>query len=99
MLQSINPANDEVIREYEEGTEQEIESVLQKSQTAFEQWRETDFSHRAPLMKKAAEVLRDHRQIPAIPGKVRVALKAARIPRMKIMFSSKAKSAIPPPVR
>ena len=62
MLQSINPTNDEVIREYEELTEQEIASVLQKSQTAFEQWRETDFSHRAPLMKKAAEVLRDHRQ-------------------------------------
>ena len=62
MLQSINPANDEMIREYEEGTEQEIESVLQKSQTAFEQWRETDFSHKASLMKKAAEVLRDHRQ-------------------------------------
>jgi succinate-semialdehyde dehydrogenase/glutarate-semialdehyde dehydrogenase len=62
MLQSINPANDEVIREYEELTEQEIESVLQKSQTAFEQWRETDFSHKASLMKKAAEVLRDHRQ-------------------------------------
>src|SRR5699024_4004695 len=57
-----NPTNDEVIREYEELTEQEIASVLQKSQTAFEQWRETDFSHRAPLMKKAAEVLRDHRQ-------------------------------------
>jgi succinate-semialdehyde dehydrogenase/glutarate-semialdehyde dehydrogenase len=62
MLQSINPANDEVIREYEELTEQEIESVLQKSQTAFEQWREKDFSYRAPLMKKAAEVLRNHRQ-------------------------------------
>lgn len=60
-LQSINPATEEVIQDFTELTPQQIEEGLAKAQSAFESWRETSFAHRAELMKKAAQTLRDQK--------------------------------------
>ncbi|MEX0982979.1 MAG: NAD-dependent succinate-semialdehyde dehydrogenase [Bacteroidales bacterium] len=60
MLTSINPINEEILKKYGEHTQDEIDKILHHSQNAFSEWRQTGFSHRAKLMKRAAEVLREH---------------------------------------
>ena len=57
-LISINPATGETIREYKEMTQSEVEQVLVQSQAAFTDWCETDFTHRAELLRKVAAELR-----------------------------------------
>ncbi|HET7059857.1 MAG TPA: NAD-dependent succinate-semialdehyde dehydrogenase [Candidatus Saccharimonadales bacterium] len=57
-LRSINPASEEVIQEFDELSDQQIDQKLAAAQAAFEKWRETSFDERAKLMRRAAEVLR-----------------------------------------
>ena len=57
-IQSMNPANGETIREYEEATPAEVRRFIDQTHGAFSQWRRTSFSHRAALMRGAAEILR-----------------------------------------
>jgi len=57
-IQSINPATGEKIHLYEEASPEEIEQTLQSADRAFAEWRETDFSKRAMLLKAAGELLR-----------------------------------------
>ncbi len=56
-MKSINPANNEVIKEYTEHSASEIEEILQSVDKAWLSWRETSFAERAVLMKKASDVL------------------------------------------
>lgn len=58
-LQSINPATEEVIQEFEELSDQQIEQKLAAAQAAFEKWRDVSFEERAKLMKRAAGILRE----------------------------------------
>ena len=62
MIKSINPATEEEIKSYEEMTLGQIESIINKTNEAFLEWKETDFSFRKSLMKKAAEVLRSNKK-------------------------------------
>jgi len=61
MLISINPANEEKLKEYTEHNQSEINTILHQSQESFRLWRTTSWSVRAGLMNKAAGVLRKHR--------------------------------------
>ena len=60
-MQSINPLTNEVIREFEEHTDAQIEEVLQKADATYYQWRKTSFEERSPLMHAAADVLRNNK--------------------------------------
>jgi succinate-semialdehyde dehydrogenase/glutarate-semialdehyde dehydrogenase len=62
MIQSINPANNQVIKTYQEISEIELSEVLSKMQTAFEDWKTKSFNYRASLMKTAGEILRSNRE-------------------------------------
>jgi len=57
---SVNPYNGEVIGHYTEQSLEEIQGVLNNSQTAFTAWRNVPIEERARLMKKAGQVLRDN---------------------------------------
>jgi succinate-semialdehyde dehydrogenase/glutarate-semialdehyde dehydrogenase len=57
-LRSINPATEEVIQEFEELNDQQIEQKLAAALDAFGKWREVPFEERAKLMRRAGEVLR-----------------------------------------
>ena len=57
-IQSVNPATGEVLETFAETSAQELERILASAHAAFTEWRHTPFSTRAPLMRKAAEVLR-----------------------------------------
>ncbi len=58
-LRSVNPATEELIREYEEHDEAAIGRLLERAWGAFTAWRETGFAERAERMRAAAELLRD----------------------------------------
>lgn len=62
MLLSINPATDEIIREYKEHSINEVNDIITKVNTSFKEWKNTSFSHRSVLMKKAAQVLRNDKE-------------------------------------
>jgi len=62
MIEVINPATGEKIKTYDEMTPEEVKTAIENSQKAFQSWRKTDFSHRAGLMKKAAQMLRENDQ-------------------------------------
>ena len=59
---SVSPATLEVFKEFDELTEVELENKLAKSQATYLEWRKTSFEHRAQLMHKAAEILREQKK-------------------------------------
>ncbi|QDH80828.1 NAD-dependent succinate-semialdehyde dehydrogenase [Echinicola soli] len=59
-MKSINPYTGELLEEFAEFTEKQVESAIQSGQNAFFSWREMPISQRAELMKKAGQVLRDN---------------------------------------
>jgi succinate-semialdehyde dehydrogenase/glutarate-semialdehyde dehydrogenase len=58
-LKSINPFNGEVMKTYDEMTRQEVDAAIATADEAFRQYRETRFEHRARILRRAADLLRD----------------------------------------
>lgn len=61
-FQTINPANDEIIKHYEEFTAGELNSIIDKTDLAFKSWRKTSFNYRSDLMRNAATILRERKR-------------------------------------
>ena len=61
-LQSINPSNDALIREYPETSADDIKGALAAAHRAFLAWRETSFADRALPMRRAAVLLRERKE-------------------------------------
>ena len=57
MLESVNPATDQIIRRYEETSPEAAASAVALADKAFSAWRETGFPIRAAAMRRAAELL------------------------------------------
>ena len=57
-MKAINPATNEVIKEYTDHTIEDVSRIVGRVDIEQKKWRDTSFSHRRPLMHKAAEVLR-----------------------------------------
>lgn len=60
IFKSINPYNNQEIQSYKGLSDEELEQKLDKSQTAYENWRKVTLEQRSELMHKAAQVLRDN---------------------------------------
>jgi succinate-semialdehyde dehydrogenase/glutarate-semialdehyde dehydrogenase len=60
-MRAINPATEELIRDYPEHSGDEVEQRLRDAQRAFASWRRTAFAERANLMRRAARLLREGR--------------------------------------
>ena len=56
-LISINPATDDIIREYEEMTTHAVADVIDSVHLAYDGWRKTSFDERSTLMREAAVLL------------------------------------------
>jgi succinate-semialdehyde dehydrogenase/glutarate-semialdehyde dehydrogenase len=56
-ISSINPYNSEVLEEFIEFRDHQIEQALKDGQKAFGDWSDTSFSYRQELMLKCADVL------------------------------------------
>jgi len=61
-MKSVNPATGKVIREYQEASESDVETCLDKAYDAFFRWRRTPFEERAKLLKNAAVVLMERKE-------------------------------------
>ena len=56
-FQTINPSTEEIIKEYEEYSNNKIEELIYNSDLAFKSWRKTTFQHRSDLMKNTSRIL------------------------------------------
>ena len=61
-LKSINPFTGEVLKTYEEMTPEAVDAAIGAAHDAFLSWRETSFDHRAGILRRAAELLRERRE-------------------------------------
>ncbi len=61
VLQSIDPATDDLLREYEETPPEEVARILREARDAFGSWRRTTFAERAAPMRRAGALLRERR--------------------------------------
>ncbi|MGA7827993.1 MAG: NAD-dependent succinate-semialdehyde dehydrogenase [Geobacteraceae bacterium] len=59
-LESVNPANGKVMQVFEEWSATETDRVIEEVHGSWPVWRDSAFTERAALMRKAAEVLRLH---------------------------------------
>ena len=62
MLQTINPATNELIGEYREHNFEEVELFIQEANLAQEQWKTTDFNRRASFLKELANQLEEKKE-------------------------------------
>jgi succinate-semialdehyde dehydrogenase/glutarate-semialdehyde dehydrogenase len=60
-MKAYNPATEELLRDYPEPDEREVEERLATAERAFAAWRKVPFAERARLMRAAADRLREHR--------------------------------------
>ncbi|HET6527454.1 MAG TPA: NAD-dependent succinate-semialdehyde dehydrogenase [Balneolaceae bacterium] len=56
-MKSINPATDELIKEYELMSDDELDKIIQNTVKAQGEWRKTGFGERASLLKSVAKNL------------------------------------------
>lgn len=60
-IESINPANGEVIAAYKAMTPKEVKNLINESHEDWKAWRKTSFEKRSDLMHKAAGILRQNK--------------------------------------
>ncbi len=59
---AINPATEEPLHEYPLMSRPDVERIVEDAHSAHRAWRRTDFGHRATLMRRAAEVIRERKE-------------------------------------
>ncbi len=59
---TINPANGEVIDEYETFSDSKIHDLIEIAHSQYQKWRKTNFEFRAKLMNKAADILESEKE-------------------------------------
>jgi len=60
-MKAINPATNEIIKEYKEHSPEDVSHIIDQVQTEFQVWRNVSFAVRAEMMHKAAETLRQNK--------------------------------------
>ena len=61
-LQSINPANGDLIASYEEMTIDEVKGIIADVDTTFKLWRNTSFAERGEYLKRAGRIMREKKE-------------------------------------
>jgi succinate-semialdehyde dehydrogenase/glutarate-semialdehyde dehydrogenase len=61
-LTAINPANGETIKTYEQTPFDKVINSIEGAHQAFKLWKETGFSKRAELMKRASQILIENKE-------------------------------------
>jgi len=59
MLQSINPYNQKIIKEYPEHSGSEVSEIILKCNESYKSWKKTSFSKRSKLILNVASTLRN----------------------------------------
>src|SRR5579862_3548855 len=61
-LASINPARGELLREYDQHTNEDVEGKLQLAIESFREYRQVSFSQRSGMMARVAEILENDKE-------------------------------------
>jgi succinate-semialdehyde dehydrogenase/glutarate-semialdehyde dehydrogenase len=61
-IESRNPFNNEVLKTFEEETDQGIFDKIGRAETTYQTWRNSNFTHRKELMLKTAVLLRNRKE-------------------------------------
>jgi succinate-semialdehyde dehydrogenase/glutarate-semialdehyde dehydrogenase len=56
--QSLNPYNGEVLKKFEEISDEQLEGALRTASQCFASWKNTPFTERAAVLRKASTILR-----------------------------------------
>ena len=56
---TTNPYTGEVIKTFPDATDADVAQALDEAQSAFERWKHTTFEHRAHILQKTADLLRE----------------------------------------
>ncbi|OYV03849.1 MAG: succinate-semialdehyde dehydrogenase [Verrucomicrobiales bacterium VVV1] len=57
--QSINPYNGELVKSFDEHSDQQLEAAIKTAATCFDAWRKLAFAERAVIVSKAAAIMRE----------------------------------------
>ena len=57
--QSINPFNGELVKSFDEHTDQQLETAIATAATCFDTWRQLFYAERAVIVAKAAAIMRE----------------------------------------
>lgn len=61
-MKSINPATNELIKEYTPHSPEETAKIIEASHAAWDVWKQTDFAERAAKLKACAKVMRERQE-------------------------------------
>lgn len=61
-IKSINPANNQVVKEYPVMDDREIKDIIQKADKAFQDWKKRPFAERAEVLNKVAALMRERKK-------------------------------------
>jgi succinate-semialdehyde dehydrogenase/glutarate-semialdehyde dehydrogenase len=61
-IKSINPFNNEVVKEFELMSPEKVASIIDKADQAFKSWKNTSIEERATIMHKMATLMRDKKE-------------------------------------
>jgi succinate-semialdehyde dehydrogenase/glutarate-semialdehyde dehydrogenase len=61
VLKSINPSNKEVLKEFKENSQTELDDQLRKSTDAFDHWKNATFEKKSKLLKNVGKILRKNK--------------------------------------
>jgi succinate-semialdehyde dehydrogenase / glutarate-semialdehyde dehydrogenase len=61
MIKSINPANEELLKEYKEMSPDQVGSIIKATHNEYLKWRKTDYKTRSEKMKLAGSILRNRK--------------------------------------
>lgn len=61
-MQSINPATNELIKEYPDHSDEQVRQIITEVQQAFLNWRKVPFSEKSKLMYQAGHELRKNKE-------------------------------------
>ncbi|MCP4706085.1 MAG: NAD-dependent succinate-semialdehyde dehydrogenase [candidate division Zixibacteria bacterium] len=59
-MKAINPATDELIKDYDEHSPEDVKKIITDMQDEYLNWKTTSFNFRSKLMYKTADVLRQN---------------------------------------
>ncbi|MDA6070839.1 NAD-dependent succinate-semialdehyde dehydrogenase [Flavobacterium sp. AC] len=61
-VKSVNPFNNEIVKQFDVMNDKELESKISKADAAFKTWKKTAFNVRAKLLHKVASIMRDRKK-------------------------------------
>jgi succinate-semialdehyde dehydrogenase/glutarate-semialdehyde dehydrogenase len=58
--QSINPYNGELVKSFDEQSDQQLEAAIATAAKCYESWKQLSYAERAVIVAKAAAIMREH---------------------------------------